>query len=256
MTKQKLITRRKAISAGIVTLGGLILPGCSKSLPPTYGNILRMGDTFTYIAQRKLLPGQSMAREYGYKEISSFPATGTTDPADASAPYYNKEHGPQYDKLLNSEFADWQLSIEGSVDKPGVYSLAELQKFASRTQITRHTCEEGWTAIAQWTGVPLSLVLQDAGIRSTARFVNFFAYDLFADSIDMMDAFHPQTILAYGMNGKRLSIPHGAPIRLRVEKQSGYKSLKYLHRILVTDEFYDLGDLGPIRNGWSWHAGI
>ena len=256
MQKKKLITRRKAISAGLVSLGGLMLPGCSKTIPPSYGNILRMGDNFTYIAQRKLLPGQSMAKEYRYREISSFPATGTTNPADSGSRGYSQEGGPEYDEMRKNAFANWRLSIEGRVAKPGSYSLSDLQKFASRTQITRHTCEEGWTAIAQWDGVPLSIVLQNAGILPSARFVNFFAYDLFADSIDMLDALHPQTILAYGMNGRDLSIPHGAPIRLRVEKQAGYKSLKYLHRILVTDEFYDPGKLGLIRNGWSWHAGI
>lgn len=256
MKKKQLITRRKAITAGLAGLGGLLLPGCSKTLPPSYGNILRMGDTLTYIAQRKLLPGQSLVKEYRYSDISSFPAIGTTNPGDSSMQYFSAEHGPTYQRLQEGEFANWRLLIEGRVARPGYYTMADLQKFSSQTQITRHTCEEGWTAIAEWQGVPLSVVLQHAGILPSARYVSFYAYDDIADSIDMLDALHPQTILAYGMNGRPLSIPHGAPIRLRLEKQSGYKSIKYLHRIVVTDKFDDLGKLGTIQNGWSWYAGI
>jgi DMSO/TMAO reductase YedYZ molybdopterin-dependent catalytic subunit len=256
MQKNQLITRRKAIATGMASLSVLLLPGCSKPLPPSYGNILRMGDALTYAAHRTLLPGQSLAKEYRYSDISSFPAIGTTNPADSGTIYYSTEHGPTYERLQESAFTDWRLSIEGRVARPGFYSLADLQKFPSQKQITRHTCEEGWTAIAEWQGVPLSTILQSAGILPSARFVNFYAYDDIADSIDMLDALHPQTILAYGMNGRDLSIPHGAPVRLRVEKQAGYKSVKYLQRIVVTDEFDDLGKLGPILNGWSWYAGI
>ncbi len=118
------------------------------------------------------------------------------------------------------------------VAQPRAFSLAELKQFPSRTQITRHTCEEGWTAIGQWTGVPLSAVLDAAGVLPTARFVVFHSYDDWVDSIDLLDALHPQTILAYGMNGRDLPIPHGAPVRLRVERQIGYKSMKFLRRIV------------------------
>lgn len=247
MKKNKLISRRKAIITGLATASAIILPGCSKPVPPTYGNILRMGDTFTYIAQRSLLPGQSLAKEYRYGDISSFPATGTTNPADTSKPDSSEEYG----RLQRSAFSDWRLSVEGRVARPGKYSLPDLHRFSPRKQITRHTCEEGWTAIAEWTGVPLSSVLQHAGILPSARFVNYYSYDGWEDSIDMLDALHPQTILAYGMNGRDLPVPHGAPVRLRVEKQIGYKSMKYLSRIVVTDEFVDMGDIG-----WSWYVGI
>lgn len=256
MKTNPLITRRKAMVTGLAAGGGLLLSGCSKELPPTYGNILRMGDVLTYSAHRTLLPGQSLAREYSHKDISSFPATGTTNPAEPGARSYNATYGPAYERLREGGFADWRLSIEGRVARPGAYSLADLKRFPSRTQITRHTCEEGWSAIAEWTGVPLSRVLEAAGVLPSARFVNFYPFDNFADGIDMVDALHPQTILAYGMNGRDLSIPHGAPVRLRVEKQMGYKSVKYLQRIVVTDEFDDLGKLGLIQNGWSWYAGI
>ncbi len=247
MKNNQIFTRRRAIITGLTSLGGLLLPGCSKPLPPTYGNILRMGDALTYVAQRNLLPGQSLAKEYGYRDISSFPATGTTDPADPGKPYFNESYG----RLRHGAFVDWRLLIEGSVSRPGAYSLVDLQKFPSRKQITRHTCEEGWSAIGEWTGVPLGLVLQSAGILPSARFVNFYTYDGWIDSIDMLDAFHPQTILAYGMNGRNLPVPHGAPLRLRVETQIGYKSFKFLERIVVTDKFVDQGD-----NGWAWYVGI
>jgi DMSO/TMAO reductase YedYZ molybdopterin-dependent catalytic subunit len=249
MKKKNLVKRRTVVVAGLTSLAGFLLYKSLKtSKAPTYGNILRMGDEFTYEAQRALLPGQSLVKEYTHNDISSFPATGSTNPGDASMPYFSKE----YASLQKNGFADWRLSIEGLVVKPGTYSLADLQKFPSRTQITRHTCEEGWTAIAEWTGVQLSRVLQDAGIRPGARFINFYAYDGDWDSIDMLDAFHPQTILAYGMNAGELPTQHGAPLRVRVETQIGYKSVKYLQRIVVTDKFVD----PPYGGEWAWYTGI
>ena len=252
MKKKHHITRRKAIIEGVGALGAFLLTGCIKKAPPTYGNILRMGDALTYAAHRALLPGQSLVKEYQHSDISAFPATGTTNPGD---PINRGDHkipySEEYARLHKASFKDWRLSIEGSVARPGAYSLADLQKFQSRTQITRHSCEEGWTAIAEWTGVSLGRILNDAGILKSARYINFYAYDGYMESIDMLDAFHPQTILAYGMNGQDLPIAHGAPLRLRVETQIGYKSVKYLQRIVVTDEFVDNGD-----NGWAWYTGI
>ncbi len=247
MKKKTLLTRREALITSVTAIGGLLLGGCTKPLPPTYGNLLRMGDNLTYIAHRALLPGQSLAKEYSLSDISSFPATGTVNPADSSKPTYNEN----YEKLMKTGFSDWRINVEGSVSNPQSFSLAELMKLPSRTQITRHTCEEGWTAIGQWTGVPLGHILQIAGIKPSARFVNFFSYDGYTESIDLLDAFHPQTLLAYGMNGKQLTIPHGAPLRLRLEKQIGYKSLKYIEKIVVSDEFMDFGD-----SGWAWYVGI
>ena len=142
------------------------------------------------------------------------------------------------------------------MSSPRRFTLADLQRLPSRTQITRHTCEEGWSAIAEWTGVPLRLVLEASGMLPAARFVNFSSYDDWADSIDMLDALHPQTLLVYGMNGRSLPVPHGAPVRLRVETQLGYKSMKYLRRIVVRDTFDDGGENGNIQNGWAWYAGI
>jgi DMSO/TMAO reductase YedYZ molybdopterin-dependent catalytic subunit len=249
--KKQNLTRREALT-GIAAATGLLLPGCSTELPPTYGNILRMGDALTYVAHRTLLPGQSLAKEYSFSDISPFPAIGTVNPADESKPNFSES----YARLQKDSFSDWKLSIEGRVARPGYFTLADLQRFPARTQITRHHCEEGWTAIAEWNGVQLSRVLEAAGMLHGARYVNFFTFDGWADGIDMLDALHPQTILAYGMNGKALPIPHGAPVRLRVENQLGYKSLKFINRIVVTDEFDDMGEAGSIQNGWSWYAGI
>jgi DMSO/TMAO reductase YedYZ molybdopterin-dependent catalytic subunit len=252
MKMSGLITRRRAIVAGFASVGGFILTRSPSELPPTYGNLLRMGDTLTYAAHRALLPGQSLVREYSRQDITSFPATGTTDPgAGRKLPL-----GDAYHQSKARAFADWRLSVEGRVATPRAFSLSDLKGLPSRTQITRHTCEEGWTAIGQWTGVPLGLVLDAAGILPTARFVVFYSYDDWVDSIDLLDALHPQTLLAYGMNGRDLPIPHGAPVRLRVETQMGYKSMKYLKRIVVTDEFDDGAEKGNIQNGWAWYTGI
>ena len=252
MKTDELITRRNMLIAGITSVGGLLLTACSKQLPPTYGNILRMGDTFTYAAHQALIPGEALVKEYSHKDISSFPATGTTNPGDPDKPNSSE----LYRNLQKGDFADWRLSVEGLVARPGSYSLAELKRFPSRTQITRHTCEEGWTAIGEWTGVPLSRVLDTAGMLPNARFVSFYSFDDWVDNIDMLDALHPQTLLAYGMNGRDLPVAHGAPVRLRVERQLGYKSMKYVQRIVVTEKFNDGGKNGSIQNGWSWYVGI
>jgi len=249
MKKKKLnLTRREVIAAGFAAMGGILLPGCkTPELPPTYGHLLRMGDNLTYLAHRTLLPGQALVREYNHGDISSFPATGTIDPG---------KNIEEYAKLKEADFTGWRLSVTGLVARPGSYSLDDIMRMPSQKQITRHTCEEGWTAIAEWEGVPLRRFLQIVGIQPSARYVNFYAYDGYADAIDMVDALHPQTMLAYGMNGKKLPIPHGAPLRLRLETQIGYKSMKYLSRIEVSDKFDDMGDAGSIKNGWAWYNGI
>jgi hypothetical protein len=252
MKTDELITRRNMLIASVTAVGGLVLTSCSKQLPPTYGNILRMGDTFTYAAHQALIPGESLVKEYSHKDISSFPATGTTNPGDPDKPNSSE----LYRNLQRGNFAEWRLTIEGLVARPGSYSLAELKGFPARTQITRHTCEEGWTAIGEWTGVPLSRVLDAAGMLPNARFVSFYSFDDWVDNIDMLDALHPQTLLAYGMNGRDLAVAHGAPVRLRVERQLGYKSMKYIQRIVVTDKFNDGGKSGSIQNGWAWYVGI
>jgi DMSO/TMAO reductase YedYZ molybdopterin-dependent catalytic subunit len=247
---------RRALIGGLASLGGLALAGCADENPPTYGNLLRMGDDLTYRAHRLLLPRRALVREYDHADITSILAIGTTDPGNAKEAGFDVDHGEAYAQLRSGGFAAWGLSVEGKVARPGVYSLADLKRLPQKSQITKHTCEEGWSAIAQWTGTPLSALLMAAGVAPSARFVNFEAYDAMADGIDMVDALHPQTILAYGMNGRDLPVQHGAPVRLRVETQLGYKSMKYLRRIVVSDHFVDPGKTGNIQNGWSWYAGI
>jgi len=257
MDKDKLVFSRRKLFTGLASTGGLLLAGCSpKELPPTYGNVLRMGDLLTYRAFRMLLPAQSLAREYAHRDISSSPAVGNTNPADSHQETFSADRGPLYDRLRAGDFADWRLKVEGRVARPSSFSLADLKRMPVRTQITKHTCEEGWSAIAEWTGVPLRAVLEAAGVLPSARFVNYYAYDDIAEGIDMLDALHPQTILAYGMNGRDLPLAHGAPLRMRVETQLGYKSVKFLERIVVKDEFDDLGKIGSLQNGWAWYVGI
>lgn len=252
MRNDRLISRREILAAGLTGLGGLLLTSCSREMPPTYGNLLRCSDNLTYGAQRALLPEGSLAREYSLKDISSFPATGTVDPGAPS----QRVPSPEYRQLQATGFEGYRLSVEGAVSRPASFSLSELKSFPSRTQITKHVCEEGWSAIAQWTGVPLSRVLDAAGLLPTARFVSLYSFDDWADSIDMIDALHPQTILAYGMNGRALPQQHGAPLRLRVERQLGYKSMKFLTRIVVTETLDDGGDKGNPKSGWAWFVGI
>ena len=248
-----LITRRGAIVAGVAAAGGILVARrFPKILPPPCGNVLRAGDSFTYGMHRALLSDNALVREYRPEDITSMPALGTANPGLT----VKGEAGEAYARMKEGAFADWSLPVEGSVSKPRAFSLADLKQFQPRTQITRHTCEEGWTAITQWTGVPLSAVLDAAGILPTARFVVLKSFDGWVNGIDMSDALHPQTILAYGMNGRDLPIPHGAPVRLRVERQMGYKSMKFIRTITVTDKFETGGKDGDIENGWAWYTGI
>lgn len=247
---------RRAFIKGLVSSSALTLAGCGRTEPPTYGNLLRMGDWLTYKSHRLLLPANSLAREYELSDISPAPAIGTTNPADPDKGGIHPEYAPEYAGLLKDRFASYGLRVEGLVARPGRYSLAALKRLPSRTQITRHSCEEGWSAIAQWTGVPLRTVLEAAGILPNARYVQFLSFDGWGDGIDMVDALHPQTILAYGMNGRDLPVPHGAPVRLRVERQVGYKNMKFIRSIVVTENFDDHGELGSIQNGWAWYVGV
>jgi DMSO/TMAO reductase YedYZ molybdopterin-dependent catalytic subunit len=247
---------RRRFIGGLLASGGTALAGCSQTEPPTYGNLLRMGDLLTYKAQRLLLPEHALVREFERIDITSSPAIGTTNPGDAGKPGFNPRYGETYARLLRDEFAGFRINVVGDVARPTSFTLDDLKRLPSRTQITRHTCEEGWSSIAEWTGVPLRTVLEACGILPEARYVEFYSYDYFEDGVDMLDALHPQTILAYGMNGRDLPLAHGAPLRLRVETQLGYKSIKFLREIVVTRTFDDHGAFGNIQNGWAWYAGI
>jgi DMSO/TMAO reductase YedYZ molybdopterin-dependent catalytic subunit len=203
----------------------------------------------TYASHRLLLAHQPLARELPREMITkNFPVYGTAKPDD-----------PAYLQSLAVDFAGWALPVDGLVAKPDGVSLEFLKSMPSRTQITQQSCEEGWSAIAEWTGVQLSRVLEAVGASPEAKYVMFETVDGWWESIDMADALHPQTLLAYGMNGGPLPVGHGAPLRLRVERQLGYKSLKFLSRMTVTDRVDNIRDgtgSGADSAGFSWYAGI
>jgi len=252
------LTRRKLITTGLATaasVSGLAVAARLADryglIPPDHNGIYGAGETLTYAAQRVLMSRHSLAREFSRSEISK------VAPVNGGPP-----ENDDYQRLLAGHFADWRLTIDGLVARPSSWSLAELKRFPARSQITHQACEEGWSFIAEWTGVPLSYVLDLAGVSTRGRFVVFFPFDFdnnFWDSLDMADARHPQTLLAYGMNGGALPTGHGAPIRLRVPRQLGYKSVKYLARISVVDTVKNIGKgLGSSEPefGYSWYAGI
>ena len=243
------ISRRTLLATGASALaGGWLSAGCSGAAQPLTGTFLGLGDALTYAAHRTLLPQQALAREFSRDRISPLPENGTTNPEDEN-----------YQRLLRGRFEDWRLPISGLVAQPTAMSLDDLKRFPARTQITQHTCEEGWSAIAEWTGVQLSRVIEAVGIKPAARYIVFHTVDGWWDSLDMSDALHPQTILTYGMNGRELPVPHGAPIRLRVERQLGYKSLKFLKTMTITDRLDNVEDgtgAVGVADGYSWYSGI
>jgi DMSO/TMAO reductase YedYZ molybdopterin-dependent catalytic subunit len=251
----ELITRRKLITGGVVAVAGIAgLDAAARIadkygfLAPDHSGILGAGEALTYGAQRILMSHHSFAREFDRSQISKIiPVNGEPPKTDA------------YQRLLANGFADWRLTIDGLVAHPSTFSLAELKRFPSRNQITHQACEEGWSFIAEWSGVPLSYVLHLVGVRPEAKWVVFFTLDDDWDSIDMPEAFHPQTLLVLGMNGQELPTRHGAPLRVRVPRQLGQKSKKYLTRILVTDTVKNIGKgWGAIdpEFGYSWYMGI
>jgi DMSO/TMAO reductase YedYZ molybdopterin-dependent catalytic subunit/thiosulfate reductase cytochrome b subunit len=249
------LSRRALIKTGLGALAGVGAFGATVRLadrcgliPANHRGIYGLSETLTYAGQRLLTKLPSMAREFDRSQISR------VIPVNGKAPKTEPYQG-----LLGGGFADWRLRIEGMVARSSSLSLAELKGFPSRSHITHQACEEGWSFIAEWTGVPLALVLEHVGIHPEARYVFFFTFDDWWDSIDMDDALHPQTLLAYGMNGPELPLDHGAPLRLKLARQLGYKSLKYLSRILVTDSATGVRDglgSGSPAAGYSWYAGI
>jgi DMSO/TMAO reductase YedYZ molybdopterin-dependent catalytic subunit len=248
-------SRRRFIGTGLGALAGAGALGAAAGVMDRYGlvpancrGVYGLSETLTYAGQRILTRLPSMAREFDRSQISS------DIPVNGAAP-----RNAEYQRLRAGGFADWRLTIDGLVDRPGALSLAELKRFPVRSQITHQACEEGWSFIAEWTGVRLQDVLEQVGMRPQARFVFFFTIDGWWDSLDMDDALHPQTLLAYAMNGPEMPLDHGAPLRLKVPRQLGYKHLKYLSKITVTDSAKDIGDgLGSSApaEGYSWYAGI
>jgi DMSO/TMAO reductase YedYZ molybdopterin-dependent catalytic subunit len=257
--------RRDLLMKAVAAIGGLALSGCDRlASEPHLRSVLDVASSLTYKVHRLLIGADRLAREYSEADVSSaFRANGSTDPRDK-----------EYLKLVDNHFADWRLKVHGLVEHELSLSLDELRALPSRTQITRHDCVEGWSCIGKWTGVPLAEILSRAGVRPEARLVVFHCADTLDDggdssadpesiryyeSIDMIDAAHPQTILAYDMNGKMLTVPHGAPLRLRLERQLGYKMAKYIMRIELVQDLADLhGGRGGYweDRGYQWYAGI
>lgn len=249
ISRRKLITTGLAAAAGVAGLATAERVAKSYGLiPPDDGGIWGVGETLTYATQRMLMAHHSMAREFGRSEISkAIPVSG--DPPTK---------GP-YPEMLSSGFKGWRLPIDGLVAHPSSFSVDQLKAMPVRSQITHQACEEGWSFIAQWHGVQLSDVLNLVGVSSKAKFVVVYAYDGVWDSLDLADAYHPQTFLTYALNGDDLSASHGAPLRLRVARQLGYKSVKFLSRITLVDSLKNVGDgkgsISPAY-GYSWYAGI
>ncbi len=253
-------TRRRFLSGLAVSLSAAALSACDQlSRSPWFRDTLHAGEDINTAVQRFFLKPTSLAKEFPASEISpAFRANGSTDPDDAD-----------YRTLAGGDFADWRLEVGGLVETPLSLSLADLRALPSRTQITRHDCVEGWSCIGKWTGAQLALVLDQAKLKPEARFVVFTCYDelektldgsgRYYESLALVDAYHPQTILAYDMNDAPLAVPHGAPLRVRVERQLGYKMAKYLKRIDVVASYADFGGgKGGFweDRGYDWYAGI
>jgi DMSO/TMAO reductase YedYZ molybdopterin-dependent catalytic subunit len=256
----KRVDRRRALATLAASFGALPLAGCDLfSQNPTVRKVLDSAESLTMHAQRLLVSRQALAQEFTESDISAdFRANGSTDPDDDA-----------YQTFAQSGFKDWRLLVDGLVERPMQLSLGELRALPARTQITRHDCVEGWSCIGKWTGVPLSIVLQRAGLKPDARYIVFYcadspgqwleAADKYYESIDLIDALHPQTILAYDMNGAPLGIPYGAPLRVRLERQLGYKMAKYIMRVEAVESFQGIagghGSYWADRN-YDWYAGI
>ena len=249
------ISRRKLITTGLTAAAGASgLAVAAKIadryglIPPDWGGVWGPGETLTYATQRILMSAHSMAREFNKSEISKVvPVSGPQPKED------------DYQRLKRDGFKDWRLTIDGLVARPSSFSLEEIKRMPARSQITHQACEEGWSFIAEWTGVPLAYVLSSVGISPKAKFVVFRPFDWSWDSLDLQDAYHPQTFLAYNLNGEDLPADHGAPLRLRVPRQLGYKSIKYLKQITVVDSLKNVGDGRGSASpsvGYSWYAGI
>jgi DMSO/TMAO reductase YedYZ molybdopterin-dependent catalytic subunit len=236
---------RRQLLTGAAGFGGLALAARLADqyglLPPDSGGLYGPGHALTYAAHR-LLTGNALAREFPRHQISAAPFSTKGRPKT-----------PEFQQAAATGFPDWRVTIDGLVARPVSLSLADLRAQPAGSQITQLICEEGWSFIAEWTGVPLAALLQQAGLLPKARFVVYAsAQKPWANSIDLPEALHPQTLLTYGMNGRDLPVDHGGPLRLRVPRQLGYKSVKFINRITVTDTLQG----HPAGGRYSWYAGI
>jgi DMSO/TMAO reductase YedYZ molybdopterin-dependent catalytic subunit len=249
------ISRRKLIVTGLAATAGAAGLGVAARLaqhyglvPPDHRGIYGLGETLTYASQR-LLTRHSLAREFSSSQISKPPFANEIEPLT-----------DEFKRLQAGGFAEWRLSVNGMVARPASFSVDQLKSYPSHTQITMLQCEEGWSYIAEWVGTPLSRVLDVVGVLPQARYVVYFSIEPDTwDSIDMADALHPQTFLTYGMNGHELPVGHGGPLRMRVPRQLGYKNVKFITHITVTDDLKKFGKgLGSVAPefGYAWYAGI
>ncbi len=248
-------SRRKLIATGLtVAAGASGLAVATKVarryglIPPDGAGIYGPGETLTYSAQR-LLTRHSLAREFAPSQISKPPFANPVEPL-----------GEPFKRLQEAGFVDWRLTVDGMVAHPASFSVAEIKKFPSRSQITHLACEEGWSYIAEWIGSPLYHILDAVGTLPQARYVVYRSIQPdWWESIDMADALHPQTFVTYGMNGAELPVRFGGPLRMRVPRQLGYKSVKFITRLTVTDNLKrfgkGLGSASP-ESGYAWYAGI
>jgi len=249
--------RRRFLLRALAAGGTLLLSGCDRlSHSAWFTRMLDSAEKLTFGTQRLLLPRKAMAQEFTEADLSpDFRSNGTNNPAN-----------PLYQALAANRFADYRLQVGGLVAQPRAYSLDDLQALPSRTQITRHDCVEGWSAIGKWKGVQLSRGLEQVKPHPSARYVVFYCADPMDDmgtryyeSIDMEDAWHAQTLLAYELNDHPLPIKNGAPIRVRVERQLGYKMAKYVMQIALVDRLDTIaGGKGGYweDQGYEWYAGI
>jgi DMSO/TMAO reductase YedYZ molybdopterin-dependent catalytic subunit len=248
-----MISRRRFIAAGT---SGLLLGGCDRlNNSPRFRSVLRSAEGLNMRAQRLITPRDALAREFSEADMSPiFRSNGTSNPDT-----------PEYARHLAENFANWRLQVDGLVARPLSVPLQVLKSIPHRVQITRHDCVEGWSAIGKWHGLELSRILDAAGLSARAKYIVFHCADRFGDkpyyeSIDLVDAFHPQTIVAWGMNGHLLPVANGAPLRLRVERQLGYKHAKYIQRIQAVESLAGIyggkGGYWEDNVDYEWYAGI
>jgi DMSO/TMAO reductase YedYZ molybdopterin-dependent catalytic subunit len=259
-----LLSRRKFLTASAAGASSLVLAGCDQfdflgRRDHEVRNFLERANSLTYQAQRILAGEQSLARTFDEAEIRQPQRpNGSTDPKSS-----------EYLALQANNFADYRLRISGLVETELSFSLDELRNMPAQSQVTRHDCVEGWSCIAKWTGTRLGALLDQAKIRPAARFVVYHCYDsmggglsgpeAYYESSDLIDAYHPQTILAYGLNNEVLPVSNGAPVRVRIERALGYKQAKYVHTLELVDSFarFGQGQGGYWEDhGYDWYGGI
>jgi DMSO/TMAO reductase YedYZ molybdopterin-dependent catalytic subunit len=261
MAKPKPLARRALLRRAAAGAALLPLAGCDRlSKNDWFVAFLERAEILTRTVQGAITGRNALATEYSEADLSKqFRANGTTDPEDSA-----------YQAMAKRRFATWRLEIGGLVERPARLSLAELRAMPARTQITRHDCVEGWSCIGKWKGVRLAALLDQVGPKPDARYVMFYCADpmertldgsdsRYYESIDLAGAYHPQTILAYEMNDAVLPVAYGAPLRLRDERQLGYKMAKYIMRIELVDSFANIrGGKGGYweDQGYEWYAGI